>query len=420
MDRNRPFRVTGMMVTQSRNLRTGKPIWPSPALSSLNIRPLRRDTAADVLVIGAGITGAMVADALAGAGLTVVVADRRGPAKGSTAASTALVQYEIDQPLTRLARQIGEADAVRAWRRTRLAVDALAARLEEIGTPKATRAPSLYIAGDTLDARALAREGDARRAAGLETFFLKRAEVMERFGASAAAALLSYGNLAIDPRRACFSLLREADRNGARIYAPADIVDVKNSARQVTATTADGIRIRAKHLVYATGYEAPDGLPRGGHHVISTWAITTVPQRNMPCPNVMLWQASEPYIYLRCEGRRIICGGEDEEFSDDERRDALIARKTATLQRKLRKLMPGVDTRVDYAWAGSFGASTTGLPIIGRVPRQPRCFVAMGYGGNGTTYSRIAAEIIRAELTGRHDPDADLYAVKRRTGRRAA
>jgi glycine/D-amino acid oxidase-like deaminating enzyme len=48
------------------------------------------------------------------------------------------------------------------------------------------------------------------------------------------------------------------------------------------------------------------------------------------------------------------------------------------------------------------------------MPRQPRCFVAMGYGGNGTTYSRIAAEIIRAELTGNNDPDTDLYKVGRR------
>jgi glycine/D-amino acid oxidase-like deaminating enzyme len=128
----------------------------------------------------------------------------------------------------------------------------------------------------------------------------------------------------------------------------------------------------------------------------------------------MLWEASDPYVYLRCAGRRIICGGEDEEFSNDEKRDALIARKAAILQRKLKKLLPGTDTRVDYAWAGSFGASTTGLPTIGKMPGKPRCLVAMGYGGNGTTYSRIAAEIIRAELMGHDDPDADLYRVRRR------
>ena len=402
------------MATQSRNLRTGRPIWSSPDLSRLRLRRLSQDLETDVLVVGAGITGAMVADALAEVGFGVVVADRRGPARGSTAASTALVQYEIDQPLTRLSRQIGKRDAVRAWRRTRLAVDALGARLAEIGMAGVVRSESLYIAGDMLDPAALLRERAARRAAGLETAFLKRGEIEQRFGLRAGAALLSYDNLALDPRKATIALLAEATNNGARIYAPVDIVDVTHSTRQVTATAADGRRIRCKHLVFATGYEMPDSLPRQGHQIISTWAIATVPQRKMPCPDIMLWEASDPYVYLRCAGRRIICGGEDEEFSDDEKRDVLIARKAAILQRKLKKLLPRADTRIDYAWAGSFGASTTGLPTIGRIPGKLRCFVAMGYGGNGTTYSRIAAEIIRAELMGESDPDADLYRVRHR------
>jgi glycine/D-amino acid oxidase-like deaminating enzyme len=75
--------------------------------------------------------------------------------------------------------------------------------------------------------------------------------------------------------------------------------------------------------------------------------------------------------------------------------------------------LPGADTRVDYAWAGSFGASRDGLPFIGMLPGKPRCFVAMGYGGNGTTYSRIAAELIRTSLLGGDEPDADLYTLRR-------
>ena len=40
--------------------------------------------------------------------------------------------------------------------------------------------------------------------------------------------------------------------------------------------------------------------------------------------------------------------------------------------------------------------------------------VILGFGGNGMTYSRIAADIISAEFDGRRDPDADLYAPGRR------
>ena len=43
--------------------------------------------------------------------MKVVIVDKRGPAKGSTTASTAMVLYEIDTPLTKLARKIGKPDA---------------------------------------------------------------------------------------------------------------------------------------------------------------------------------------------------------------------------------------------------------------------------------------------------------------------
>ena len=40
---------------------------------------------------------------------------------------------------------------------------------------------------------------------------------------------------------------------------------------------------------------------------------------------------------------------------------------------------------------------------------MPNCWVALGYGGNGTTYSRIAADIITSALSGYADADSDLY-----------
>lgn len=155
-----------IVVTKSTDLRTGRSIWEQQRASPVPHKPLKRDIETDVLVIGAGITGAMMADALAGTGLRVAVVDKRGPAKGSTTASTALVQYEIDTPLIKLARKIGERDATRAWRRSRLAVDAIAAPLDELGVPDVARRDKIYLAGDPLDAEELFREHSARHAAG--------------------------------------------------------------------------------------------------------------------------------------------------------------------------------------------------------------------------------------------------------------
>ncbi|NIK47513.1 NAD(P)/FAD-dependent oxidoreductase [Variibacter gotjawalensis] len=372
---------------------------------------LDRDLTTDVLVVGAGITGALTAQALAADGIKVVIADRRGPAEGATLASTALLQYEIDTPLTILTRKIGADKAARAWRRSRLAVDSIADLVAELGIADVARRDTLYLAGNVLDAKGLERESVARRTIGIDSYTLGRAALSDKFGVRANAALQSHGSLTIDPRKTTRALLANAIENKARIFDRCDIVDVRAKPRSVVATAHGGHRITCRYLVMATGYEMPKYVPQEAHQIISTWAIATHPQPGrLWSGQPMIWQAADPYLYVRttAEGR-VICGGEDEEFSDDEKRDKLIARKSKTLARKLKQLLPALDTRIEFAWAGSFGQTKTGLPIIGEIPQMPNCWAALGYGGNGTSYARIAAEIIRNAVHGHNDADGDLY-----------
>ena len=60
-----------------------------------------------MLVVGGGITGALIADALSHHGHEVAVIEQRDIGWGSTAASTALLQYEIDTHLLELAQRYG-------------------------------------------------------------------------------------------------------------------------------------------------------------------------------------------------------------------------------------------------------------------------------------------------------------------------
>ena len=91
---------------------------------------------------------------------------------------------------------------------------------------------------------------------------------------------------------------------------------------------------------------------------------------------------------------------------------ALLPAKTARLSKKLAQLLPSIDPRPEFAWTGSFGTTRTGLPLIGKLPRHPRVHAVLGYGGNGITFSRMAAEIVRADLTGATDADATLFAFE--------
>jgi glycine/D-amino acid oxidase-like deaminating enzyme len=102
--------------------------------------------------------------------------------------------------------------------------------------------------------------------------------------------------------------------------------------------------------------------------------------------------------------------GQDEEFADEARRDAQLNGKEKMLEKKLAKLLPKVDTRAQFAWTASFGQSKTGLPSIGPIPGYPRCYAVLGYGGNGITFSMLAAQLVAAAMGGRRDPDASLFA----------
>jgi glycine/D-amino acid oxidase-like deaminating enzyme len=75
--------------------------------------------------------------------------------------------------------------------------------------------------------------------------------------------------------------------------------------------------------------------------------------------------------------------------------------------------MFGIQIAPECAWAGVFGETKDGLPYIGPHQQFPLGLFALGYGGNGITFSLIAAEIIRDALLGRSNPDAQLFGFDR-------
>lgn len=273
------------------------------------------------------------------------------------------------------------------------------------------RRDSLYLSGSKLGARKLAAEGVARNAAGFETALLSRPELKQQYRFRRSNALLSFNNLVLNPRLLTSGYLKCAMTRGARLYAPEEVVQVEENASGVAVTLKSGASLRSKAVVYATGYELPKFLKTPSLKIASTFAIATYPQPRRLWPTqAMIWEASDPYLYMRTTpDGRIVCGGEDEEFSDEEKRNALLPAKVSRIRSKLGGLMPWVDTRPEFAWAASFGVSTTGLPRIGRLPGRKNVYAALGYGGNGITFSRIAAEILTAQLRGNRDVDEDLF-----------
>jgi glycine/D-amino acid oxidase-like deaminating enzyme len=265
-----------------------------------------------------------------------------------------------------------------------------------------------------LDAQALKKEAEARQGIGWPCEYLGKKELQRAYGIARDGAIRSSDNAEVDPVRLAAGFLRRALARGARIFAPAEITEVRPSPRQVTARARNSFAFKASALIYASGYELPRLVPRAGHRVVSTWAMATTPQPDrLWSSRCLIWEASDPYLYMRStRDGRVVIGGEDEDFSNEAARDALMGQKIAALGRKLQALFPALDARAEFAWAGSFGDSRTGLPAIGRLRGKPSCFAVLGFGGNGITFAMIAAQLLRGYLRGPRDPDSDLFAFK--------
>jgi glycine/D-amino acid oxidase-like deaminating enzyme len=404
--------VRGNGITPIKDLRTGNSVWRGSKGVALDCRRLRGSVKADVVVVGAGISGAFVAHALAQRYERVVVVDRRAPMQGATSGSTAMLQFEIDEPLTKLADKIGWKKADRAWRRSfRATQDLVRMAVKEGIRCGLERRASLYLAGNDMGARGLEQECEARRRIGLPGRYLNRQALRDAFGIDRTGAIFSPGSAVANPVQLAAGLLRRAILQGAELYAPVNVQDVL-ATRHGVVLDAGGHFIEAKQAVFCTGYETMAGLPKNNTKITSSWAIATPPRAAYPrwLDTTVVWEAATPYLYLRTTpDGRVIAGGEDEDVDLPSYRSRSLARKSARLVAKVRSLIPELDLKPTHRWSGAFGESNDGMPFIDGVPGMPNCFAVMGFGGNGTIYSMIASQIVPGLLKGRPERDAALY-----------
>ncbi|WP_278983812.1 NAD(P)/FAD-dependent oxidoreductase [Sphingobium yanoikuyae] len=404
-----------MTFTESRDLRTGDVPWLDTDWPSRPSDPFPAGPV-DIAILGSGIVGAVIADRLSDSGRRIALFDRRPPGCGSTAASTAEIMWAMDVPMSHLSRDMGEAEAARRWRRVHEAVRDFAHRIDALGIEAGrVERPTLYLAGTILDEDGLAREAEMHRRYCLPSTFLRGEEVAKRFDIAPRAAIVSQGGFEIEPVRLCHAMLDRACQRGATLSWPVDVTALHPADGGILLETTDGRTCHARDVILATGYErAPLFLPPAfGLH--STLAIAT-PPGSAPLwgEQAMIWEASDPYLYVRTDRLgRIIAGGEDIDTSDEAGRDALLGAKAGTIAAKLETMLQNGPITIDRQWAATFGASPDGLPAIGSVATMPNVWMAAGFGGNGIAFASLAAQMLERELGGEADPDRDCFSPYR-------
>ncbi len=400
------------------DLKSGYPFWAVKNGLMHAFQPLEVEARCDVAIIGGGISGALIADTLAKGGHEVIVLEQRDIGWGSTSASTALLQYEIDTHLTELADRLGEADAVLAYR---ACVDAIAmledcARaLEDTGFE---RRDSLYYASRKRDLGALSDEFEMRRRCGFDVEWLDVQDVSERYAIAAPAAILNRPAACVDPYRLTYRLLTRLQKQGVGVHDRTTVAKIQTGPQGVELELEDGVRVRARQVVVAAGYESQRFLPSRVAKNHSSYAFVTDPisrQDLGPLTQTLMWETARPYLYLRTTADdRLLVGGADDRLDIPRRRDARVARKASALARKAKTLFPHLKVTPTFSWAGTFAETTDGLPYFGPHPATgPNVHFAMAYGGNGITYSMLGAGLLQALIERRKHRLDPLFTFER-------
>jgi glycine/D-amino acid oxidase-like deaminating enzyme len=400
------------------DLKSGYPYWAVKNGLMQAFPPLQADLRCDVAIIGGGITGALIADELAGHGHEVALIEQRDVGWGSSSASTALLQYEIDTHMIDLAKRYGEADAALAYGKCAEAIELLQDKAREIRDVDFGRMDSLYYASKRRHDGVLRDEFALRLRHGFLVDLLERDELLESYGIDAPVAILSRQAARIDPYRMAYRLLARLQKRGSAIFDRTRIESIQATTRGVALRTAQGHTIRAGHLVLAAGYANQHWLKKKVAQNRSSYAFITDPiddETLGPLKQTMVWESARPYLYMRSTGDgRLLVGGEDDSVDVPAKRDARVDKKAGTLEKKVAGLFPNLPLAPAFAWAGTFAETEDGLPFFGTHEQQgPRVHFAMAYGGNGITYSMLGAGLLRASIEKRKHPLSDLFGFGR-------
>lgn len=397
-------------------LRIGKGPWGDMLQGPSPWSKARASFRTDVLIVGAGITGSLMAQHLASQGKSVALVDRLAPGQGSTAASTAMLQWEIDTSLVELSGLYGFEKAAGIYRQSFAAVQGLGKLVDALGIDcDYSMRSAVMLAADGDSEADIEEEFAARQAADFPCVLLPRARLIDAYGIDRAAAIVSAQASEADPLKLANALLRLALKDGARLLQD-EVIAYDFDARRARVGLASGIEIEAGHLILATGYAMPPFVDAKVHRMSASWAAVTPQGTALGFwrDRSLIWEDDTPYLYARTTADdRILVGGEDEAIDDPIQRDAVAPEKAAKMHAKLEKMWGLKLAAFETVWSAAFSETEDGMPLIGPVPGCPNAYAAYGYGGNGITYSFLASRMIAEMIAGRRQPWFESFAIDR-------
>ncbi|ANB61458.1 NAD(P)/FAD-dependent oxidoreductase [Anoxybacteroides amylolyticum] len=395
------------------NLQSGIFYWPTTFTNPPSYPVLEEDIDCDVLIIGAGTSGAQCAYFLSDTDLDVVVVEKRKAGHGSTAVNTALIQYLGEKMFFELINSFGETYAARHVKLCEQAICDLAnaARKLPLDCEFVSR-DSLYYASSPEDVSKLEKEYAALQKHGFAIERWSEEQIARHYPFRKPAALLTKGDGEVNPYKLTIGLLEYAKRRGVSIYEQTEINGKKLEKDQAVFYTKTGAVIRARAVIVAAGYETLDFKKDPNAVLSSTYAVVTNQVEDFSSwhNRTLIWETARPYIYMRTTAdNRIIIGGLDEDTTYADERDAKLIHHRDQLIAEFQQRFPTIPVRAEFYLGAYYAGTHDGLPIIGVYDEYPNCYFVYAYGDNGAVYSMALAKCLRDWIAAGQSGDAQLY-----------
>lgn len=363
--------------------------------------PLPGDARADVIVIGAGITGLSTARLLVEEGASVVVVDAGPLCAGATGYTTAKVSSLHGLTYAQLVERFDE-DRARLYGEANEAAVAEVARLVETDAIDCAweRRPHVVYTTEPARAEEVLAEAEVAASLGLPASVHTPLELPF----ATAAAVRFDGQAQLHPRAYCLGLAQAIASRGGRIFTHTRALDVDADDRKVITDRGElqgGDVVVATHLPFNEmgGYFARTEPQRS-----YALAVTVAGAR----PEDMYLSADSPTRSLRTAGQHLIVGGEGHRVGDE--------RDTGERYRDLEVWARnhfGIEA-VAHRWSAQDWAPADGIPYIGRMAgTREGVFVATAFKKWGMSHGTVAAMIIRDLVSGRHNPWAEAFDATR-------
>ena len=376
----------------------------------------RGSIAADVVVVGGGITGLSAARRLSRFGLDVILLEADLSGSGATGKSSGFITPDSELKLSNLIQRFGDADAAVLWQAAQGACDAMRADVDAWQLPcDLVPADSFWVARSQREVAAIQREHEAHARLGFASRLYQGDEVGDVLGGSGfAAGVRSPGTFGMNALAYVRGLRRAVASLGVRCFERSRVTTIEGNE----VRTADAV-VRAAVVVVCLDRYAPtiDIATKDNFHAQAFLTLTeplgaATWSEIFPEAPLLVWDSDLVYQYFRRtrEGRLLVGGGRlIETFAAEHPH----SRSFAKLERYARARFAGLrDVRFTHAWQGLLGISKDVLPIAGRSLDEPSQHLAMC--GAGLPWSVLAGECAAALVAGQAAPLARFFAPERR------